>query len=95
MILNLKNQQEYRTLAKELREFYFGNATIDEKVKDQYLDMTNDRWFFYDIQKSIRLHQTYTNASAFYFRYSFEFSSVFFLFWIISIILTLFFFHIK
>lgn len=62
------NQQKYRKLAKELRQFYFGDAKIDEHVNEPYLNMLNDKIFFYDIQKSVKYHVQKSKGNTYYFQ---------------------------
>lgn len=62
------NQQEYRKLARDLRQFYFGDAKIDEHVNEMYLDMLNDKTFYYDIQKSVKYHVQMSKGNTYYFQ---------------------------
>lgn len=46
--------QEYRTLANEVRQFYFGDAAVSEKTILQYENMLDDAYFIYPNHVSIK-----------------------------------------
>lgn len=48
--------QEYQILAKEVREFYFGDAPTKEEIQEQNLNMLNDVVFNYPNHKSMKNH---------------------------------------
>lgn len=59
--------QEYRQLADEVRQYYFGaDAVIGNDNIPAYVDMLSDIFFFYHLDKSAKLQ---ANAGkSFYFR---------------------------
>ncbi|XP_031621135.1 uncharacterized protein LOC116339416 [Contarinia nasturtii] len=61
---------EYRELAKQVRQFYFGKRVIDESTAMQYMDLISDINFVYPTANSIQLHRKTSNGRAFYIRFS-------------------------
>lgn len=52
----------------DIREYYFKNATIDEKSLKQYIEMLSDINFSYGIDKSAKMHAAEGKARTFYYR---------------------------
>lgn len=48
--------QEYQSLAKEVRQFYFGDTPNVDEISEQYLNMFNDVLFNYPNHKSMKNH---------------------------------------
>lgn len=61
--------QEHRTISKEVRKYYFGNAKIEEKTKMQYLDMLNDAFFIYSIHKSMKANVKHSKAKTYHIQW--------------------------
>lgn len=53
-------------ISKEVREFYFGNAKIEEKTKMQYLDRLNDAFFIHSIHKSMKTNVKHSKAKTYH-----------------------------
>lgn len=62
--------QEYQKIAKELRDFYFGDAAIDETTLEQYIKLLSDLNFIYGIDKAAKRHASKTDSNTYYLRYS-------------------------
>lgn len=55
-------------MAAEIRQFYFGNATIDENALKQYIDLLSDINFSYGIDKVAKQHAIQSSAKSYYYR---------------------------
>lgn len=55
-------------LEQELRQFYFGNASIDANTSMTCVDMLSDSNFVYPNYKSMRNHMKYSKNRSFYMR---------------------------
>lgn len=62
--------QEYQKIVKEIRDFYFGDAAIDETTLKQYIDLLSDMNFIYGIDKGAKRHAYKTDSKTYYLRYS-------------------------
>lgn len=61
--------QEYRELADEVRQYYFGaNSIIDNDNIVAYIDMLSDIFIFYHLDKSAKLQANASTGKTFYFR---------------------------
>lgn len=60
--------QEYQKIGKDVRQFYFDDATIDRATLKQYIDLLSDVNFAYGIDKSARRHATKSASKTFYLR---------------------------
>lgn len=52
-----------------MREFYFGDAEIDDKLIEQYVTLFSDMNFAYHIYKSASIHAQQSNANVFFYQY--------------------------
>lgn len=64
----LINLQQYQQLVSEVREFYFGNAEIDEKLIEPYVTLFSDLNFAYHAYKAAKLHAQKTNSKTFLYQ---------------------------
>lgn len=64
----IRLSQNYRNLTNQIRQFYFGNDAIDEKVLSQYVALFSDINFAYGIDKATKLHASESNGKTFYYR---------------------------
>lgn len=60
--------QQYKNLAKEIREFYFKDAAIDENTLKPYIDLLSDVNFAYGINKAVKRHAAKTNSKTYFIR---------------------------
>lgn len=61
--------QEYRTLIDEIRQFYFGNDTIDESSLLKYYEFLSDINFFWGIDQSVKHLAASSKGKTFYMWY--------------------------
>lgn len=62
--------QEYRILADEIREFYFGNATINADSIMTYLDMMSDINMFLGIDQSVKKLASISKGKIYYMQFA-------------------------
>lgn len=60
--------KEYRTLNDEIRQFYFGNDSINVNKSNEYIALLSDMNFFYGIDKTAKLHALKSKGRTFYAR---------------------------
>lgn len=58
----------YREFTAEVHRYYFGNKTIDQRVKCQYLDMYNDMLMIYPIYRAMQYHLEFSTGKTYYFQ---------------------------
>lgn len=51
-------------MCEKIRDFYFGNSTVDENSLLQYIDMINDISFAYPAYKTVKNHVKNGNGKA-------------------------------
>lgn len=61
--------QEHRQLAHEVREFYFGNATINEDSTMTYLEMMSDINMFLNIDQTVKKMAKNSKGNIYYMLY--------------------------
>lgn len=57
-------------MAQKVREFYFGNAAIDDQTLLQYVNMMNDVVFAYPTHKSAKIHAKNAKGKTYFVRFS-------------------------
>lgn len=60
--------QDYRQIAQEIRQFYFGNDAITAEKLPKYVDLSSDMNFGYFINKAAKTHATKMKGKTFYSR---------------------------
>ncbi|XP_055312466.1 acetylcholinesterase-like [Sitodiplosis mosellana] len=64
------DSKEYQKLAKQIRQFYFGESPIDETTLVQYLNLFSDINFTYAIDKAAKRHANKTSSKVYYYRFA-------------------------
>lgn len=60
--------QEFRAINKEIRQFYFGNDTIDKSKTPEYVSLISDLNIIYGVDKAAKLHALKSKGETFYAR---------------------------
>lgn len=61
--------QEHQQIVRNVREFYFGDAEIDDALIEQYVTLFSDMNFAYHMYKSAAIHAEQSNANVFFYQY--------------------------
>lgn len=60
--------QQYREIASEMRNYYFGDKHIDNRTLQEFSKMMSDIWFNYGIDLSARIQANKSNADTFFYK---------------------------
>nr|WKK30326.1 detoxification protein CCE001h [Mythimna separata] len=69
--LQFESEEEKEEIAKEVKEFYFGDQPVGENTILQYLDYFGDITFDYPTLKSVKLHIEAGHDQIYLYQYSF------------------------
>lgn len=62
-------KQGYQQIAREIREFYFKDAAVDEKTLQQYVALLSDISLAYGIERAAKRHAEKSPSKAYLLRY--------------------------
>lgn len=60
--------QEYKKIATEARQFYFGESDVSNDTLHEYIDLLSDSMLVYGLDKAAKLHAKKSNANVYYYR---------------------------
>ncbi|KAL0849963.1 hypothetical protein ABMA28_011883 [Loxostege sticticalis] len=69
--LQFKNDDEKENVAKQVKEFYFGDKLISEETVLEYIDYFSDVIFTYGTLRAVKLHVKAGNNKIYLYEYSF------------------------
>lgn len=60
---------EYKSYAKEMRQFYFGNKSVDSNTLRDYVKLLSDTFFIYGVQQMVKTQVKNSSGKTFLFKY--------------------------
>lgn len=61
----------YKLYKKEIREFYFGNKSVDANTMPEFLKLLDDTFFIYGIDKTVKAQAKRSSGRTYYFQWDF------------------------
>lgn len=69
--LKFSSQEEREEVARQIKEFYFGNETIGDSTLEAYVDYFGDYTFAYPIVRTAKMHAEIGHDNVYLYQYSY------------------------
>lgn len=60
--------KEYKSFAKEIRHFYFGNRSVDKDTLTEYVDLLSDAFFVYGVDRAVKAQAQQSSGRTYLFK---------------------------